>query len=72
MLLTKCPHCNKQVRITKHEGNYCLPIHVGLKEDGFTCAYAVAYLEQIKDELGAITFGNKELTYVQLVQEVVC
>ena len=72
MLLTNCPHCGKEVRITKHEGNFALPIHVGLKEDGFTCLYAVAYLEQIKDELGLIKFGSRSLTYTQMKEEIIC
>ena len=72
MLLTQCPHCKKEVRITKHERNLCLPIHVGLKEDGFTCLYAVAYLEQIKDELGLIKFGSRLLTYTQMKEEIIC
>jgi len=69
MFTTQCPHCNKEVRITKHEGNYALPIHTGLKEDGFTCAYAVAYLYQIQDELGTINFGNRVITFQQLLEE---
>ena len=72
MLLTYCPHCRKVVRITKHEGNFALPIHVGLEEDGFTCLYAVAYLEEIKDELGLIKFGDRLLTYEQMKEEILC